>query len=116
VKNGIRKIMNGTILATYKILCEADINEEVTLHSLLQNEKIAKIIKSEYAKGFRNLELFAQPNESLIKIKTQKELHSFEVDKNDFADILDLAEEDANNKKLIKKECDRVELVNIETI
>jgi hypothetical protein len=27
-----------------------------------------------------------------------------------------LLKEDANNKKLIKKECDRVELVNIETI
>lgn len=107
--------MNGTILVTYKILCKADINKEVSLNALLQNEKIAKIIKSEYAKGFRNLELFAQPNESVIKIETQKELHSFEVAKNDFADILDLAEEDAANKKLLKKECERVELVNIET-
>ena len=108
--------MNGTILVTYKILCKADINREITLDSLLQNEKIVKIIKSEYAKGFRNLELFAQPSESVIKIETQKELHTFEVAKNDFADILDLVEEDAANKKLIKKECDRVELVNMETL
>ena len=107
--------MNGTILVTYKILCKADINKEITLHSLLQNEKVVKIIKSEYAKGFRNLELFAQPSDSVIKLETQKELHTFEVDKNDFADILDLAEEDASNKKLLKKECERVELVNIET-
>jgi len=108
--------MNGTILVTYKILCNGDINKEISLNTLLQNEKIAKIIKSEYAKGFRNLALLAQPNESVIKIETQKELHTFEVDKNDFADILDLAEEDASNKKLIKKECNRVELVNIETL
>ncbi|MEA2072849.1 MAG: hypothetical protein U9O86_04630 [Campylobacterota bacterium] len=107
--------MNGNILVTYKILCKADLNKELTLNELLANEKIAKVIKSEYAKGFRNLHLFAQPNESIVKIETQKELHSFEVAKDDFADILVLAEEDASDKKLIKKDCDRVELVNIET-
>jgi hypothetical protein len=107
--------MNGTILVSYKILCEADVNKEVSLNELLTNEKIVKLIKSEYAKGFRNLTLFAQPNDALIKIETQKEIHSFEVPKDDFADILVLAEEDATNKKLIKKDCDRVELVNIET-
>ena len=107
--------MNGTILVTYKILCKADLNKELTLNELLLNEKIAKVIKSEYAKGFRNLTLHAQPNESLIKIETQKELHTFEVAKDDFADILDLAEEDATNKKLLKKDCDRVELVDINT-
>jgi hypothetical protein len=107
--------MNGTILVTYKILCGADVNKEIALNELLQNEKIVKLIKSEYAKGFRNLTLLAQPNESIVKIQTQKELHSFEVPKDDFADILVLAEEDATNKKLIKKDCDRVELVNIET-
>lgn len=107
--------MNGTILATYKILCKADLNKTITLEKLLENEKIAKVIKSEYAKGFRNIALIADSHESLIKIETQKELHSFEVAKDDFADLLDLAEEDAQNKKLIKKECDRVELVDIET-
>jgi len=107
--------MNGTILVTYKVLCEADVNKEVTLNELIANEKILKLIKSEYAKGFRNLALFAQPNESIVKIETQKELHSFEIPKDDFADILVLAEEDATNKKLIKKDCQRVELVNIET-
>ena len=107
--------MKGTILVTYKILCKADLNKELSLNDLLKNEKIAKIIKSEYAKGFRNLALSAEPNESIIKIQTQKELHTFEVAKDDFADILDLAEEDAQNKKLLKKECERVELVDIET-
>jgi len=107
--------MKGTILVTYKILCKADLNKELSLNDLLTNEKIAKIIKSEYAKGFRNLVLNAEPNDSVIKIETQKELHTFEVLKDDFADILDLAEEDAQNKKLIKKDCERVELVDIET-
>ena len=107
--------MNGTILVTYKLLCKADLNKTVRLEELLLNEKIAKLIRSEYAKGFRNLALLADSSESSIKIETLKELHTFEVDKDDFADILELAEEDAANKKLIKKDCDRVELVNIET-
>jgi len=107
--------MNGTILVTYKILCKTDFNIEITLNKLLENEKIAKVIKSELAKGHRNLVLFEGVKDSSLKIETTKELHSFEVDKNDFADILDLAEEDAANKKLIKKECDRVELVDITT-
>lgn len=107
--------MKGTILVTYKILCKADLNKELNLETLLLNEKIAKVIKSEYAKGFRNLALFADSKESYVKLETIKELHTFEVEKDDFADILVLAEEDASNKKLIKKDCDRVELVNIET-
>ena len=108
--------MNGTILVTYKILCKADLNTTVLLEELLQNEKIAKLIRSEYAKGFRNLTLLADSKESSIKIETIKELHTLEVSKDDFADILVLAEEDAANKKLIKKDCDRVELVDIETL
>jgi len=108
--------MNGTILVTYKILCKADFNKTLALEELLRNEKIAKLIKSEYAKGFRNLTLLADNKESFMRIETIKELHTLEVDKDDFADILVLAEEDASNKKLIKKDCDRVELVDIETL
>ncbi len=107
--------MNGTIMVTYKILCKADLNKEIRLEKLLANEKIAKIIKSEFAKGFRNIELLASDTTSSLHIQTLKELHSFEVNKDDFADILVLAEEDAATKKLLKKDCERVELINIET-
>ena len=108
--------MNGTIMVTYKILCKADLNKEITVHELLQNEKVMKVIKSEFAKGFRNINLISPNSHDSFMIETAKELHSFEVDKNDFADILVLAEEDATAKKLLKKECDRVELINIETL
>ncbi len=108
--------MNGIIKVTYKILCKADLNKEITIKELLKNEKIAKAIKSEYAKGFRNIELLSAKDDSSIRIETIKELHTFEVNKNDFADILLLAEEDAAEKKLLKKDCDRVELVDIETL
>ena len=107
--------MHGTIMVSYKILCKADFHKEVTLTKLLENEKIAKVIKNELAKGQRNLTLFEGLEGSLLKIETLKEIHTFEIQKDDFADILDLAEEDAQNKKLIKKECDRIELVDIET-
>ena len=107
--------MDGNIMVTYKILCESDIDQEIHISELLENEKIAKAIKSEFAKGYRNIVL-ASNTDAVIKIETQKELHTVEVSKNDFADLLVLAEEDANNKKLLKKDCERVELVNIETL
>jgi len=108
--------MNGTIMVTYKILCKADLNKEIKLKELLASEKIMKLIKSEFAKGHRNIDIISGDAEASIKIETIKELHNFEVAKNDFADILVLAEEDASAKKLIKKDCDRVELIDIETI
>ncbi|MEA3228090.1 MAG: hypothetical protein U9P38_03355 [Campylobacterota bacterium] len=107
--------MVGTIMITYKILCETDLNKTVTLEELFQNEKVAKVIKSEFAKGFRNIELNSILKESAFMIETTKELHTFEVQKDDFADIFVLAEEDASNKKLFKKGCSRIELVDIET-
>ena len=107
--------MDGKIMVTYRVLCDTDLQVEVLLSELLANEKIAKIIKSEYAKGQRNIALLSKEDCSL-RIETMKELYSFEVAKDDFADILTLAEEDANNKKLLKKECARVELVDIETL
>ncbi|HFU75499.1 MAG TPA: hypothetical protein ENK66_04560 [Arcobacter sp.] len=108
--------MEGTILVTYKILCKSDFNFEVQLEDLLQNEKIVKILKSEYAKGQRNIEVNTKTPQSKIKIETTKELYQFEVSKNDFADLLCLAEEDAKQRKLFKKECEGIELVDIETI
>jgi len=108
--------MNGNIMVTYKILCKADLNKEISIQNLLANEKIAKLIRSEFAKGFRNINILSDDEQSKIKIETIKDLHTFEVAKDDFADILVLAEEDAAAKKLIKKDCDRVELINIETL
>ena len=104
------------MMVTYKILCKADINKEISLQDILSNEKIAKVIKGEYAKGLRNITLLSDSKDSSIKIESDKKLHSFEVDKDDFADILILAEEDAASKKFIKKDCDRIELVDLETL
>lgn len=108
--------MDGKILVTYKVLCKNDFNLELSINKLLENEKVLKVIKSEFAKGIRNIDVFTKQNDTKINIETKKELYQFEVEKNDFADIISLAEEDANSRKLVKKECSYIELVNIETV
>jgi hypothetical protein len=108
--------MDGKMIVTYKILCKNDFNLELTLEKLFSNEKIAKMIKSEFAKGIRNIDIITKESETKIKLETQKELYQFEVNKNDFADLISLAEEDAKTRKLTKKDCADIELVNIETI
>ncbi|MEA1916859.1 MAG: hypothetical protein U9N42_04940 [Campylobacterota bacterium] len=107
--------MDGIIMVTYKILCDADLNLEVSLKELLKNESVLKSIKSEFAKGARNIG-YSSNIDAIIKIETLREFHTFEVSKNDYADLLALAEEDARGKKLLKKDCERIELIDIETL
>jgi len=108
--------MDGKIMVTYKILCKTDFNAEVSIEQLLKNDKVVKVIKSEFAKGIRNIDLNFKNNDSKLKIETQKELYQFEASKNDFADLVSLAEDDAMSRKLTKKECVGIELVDIEII
>jgi len=100
---------------SYTIMCNNDVNLKIALSEILANEKVAKAIKSEFGKGIRNLALVSN-DEASLSVKTEKEVHEFIVSKNDFADILVLAEEDARKHKRIKKECEGVELVDIVTL
>jgi hypothetical protein len=106
--------MDGMIKVSYTVMCKNDVSIELTLNQLLSNEKVIKAIKSEFASGLRHLALNYKENSDLI-IKTAKEIFTFEVSKNDFADLLEFAEEDARKYKRLKKECDGVEIVDIET-
>jgi len=103
------------IKVTYTVMCKNDVSKEIGLSEILANEKVMKAIKSEFATGLRNLVL-SQKEDAQVAIKTQKEVFEFSVSKNDFADILEFAEEDARKHKRIKKECDGVELVDIITV
>lgn len=96
-------------------MCKNDISKEVGLADLLANEKVMKAIKSEFATGLRNLSL-SYKEDAMVYIKTQKEIFEFTASKNDFADLLELAEEDARKNKRLKKECDGVELVDMITV
>ena len=107
--------MEGMIKVSYTVMCKNDVSKEVSLNDLLKNEKVMKAIKSEFATGLRNLALSTK-DENTVYIKTQKEVFEFTASKNDFADLLELAEEDARKHKRFKKECDGVELVDIVTV
>ena len=107
--------MDGTMKISYKMLCDGDVCNEISLIQILQNEKVAKAIKSEFAKGLRNIAL-STSEDVIIEISTEKEIFEFEADKKDFADLIELAEEDAREHKRIKKGCSGVELVDFMTL
>ncbi len=106
--------MEGTMKVNYKMLCDSDIFHEVDLQTILKNEKVIKVIKSEFAKGLRNISVTTSENIK-VEISTEKELFEFEADKKDFADLIELAEEDAKEHKRSKKGCLGVEIVDFTT-
>ncbi len=107
--------MEGKMKVNYKMLCDSDVYLEIELSKILQNEKVVKVIKSEFAKGLRNIAISASENIK-IEIATQKEIFEFEADKKDFADLIELAEEDAKEHKRTKKGCTGIEIVDFTTI
>jgi hypothetical protein len=106
--------MDGTMKVSYKMLCDGDVYQEVDLDKILKNEKVAKAIRSEFAKGLRNISL-STPENIKIEISTNKEIFEFKADKKDFADLIELAEEDAKQHKRSKKGCSGVEVVDFVT-
>lgn len=106
--------VTGTIKVVYTVLCEKDVEEVITIEQLLGDEKVSKAIKNSFAPKLRNLELEALC-EAAIRITTAKTEYSFEIEKDDFADALTLAEEDARKNKRIKKGCEQVKLVDLVT-
>ncbi len=107
--------MQGKIEVSYTIICEKDTYKEITIKELISNEKIIKLLKSEFARGIRNLETSGN-GEGRIILQTEKTLYTFVVEKQDFADLVELAEEDARLNKRLKKECQAVEIIDFVTI
>jgi len=107
--------MEGKMKVTYSLICENDTQKEITLNDILNNERVAKVIKSEFAKGIRNLDITTTSDATVI-LSTHKEQFELEVDKNDFADLIELAEEDARKNKRLKKGCEGIELVDFVTL
>jgi hypothetical protein len=106
--------MKGAMNVNYKMLCDSDVYVEMDLNTILKNEKVLKVIKSEFAKGLRNISVSAAENVK-IELSTEKEIFEFEADKKDFADLIELAEEDAKVHKRSKRGCTGVELVDFTT-
>ena len=107
--------MEGMIEVDYTVMCKNDVSIEVSLKEILENEKVLRAIKGEFAKGLRNIALYCKESPQIM-LKTDKSVYTFTASKNDFADLLELAEEDARKHKRLKKECDGVELVDIRTV
>jgi len=107
--------MEGYFEVSYTVMCSNDFYKEITLDHLLANEKIARLVKSEFAKGVRNLELKSACDKPIV-LQTAKEVFRFRAKKDDFADLLELAEEDARKHKRLKKGCEGVALVDIVTV
>lgn len=105
--------MEGQITVTYVILCDDDVNIDIDLQTILGNEKMQKLLKSEFAKGARNLVIDASNATGSINLSKEKKLHTVVIEKDDFADALSLAEEDARSKKLFKGKCNRIELIDL---
>jgi len=106
--------MKGTMKVNYKMLCDSDVYMEIELQDILQNEKVLKVIKSEFAKGLRNISITSAEN-GKVEIATSKEIFVFEAEKKDFADLIELAEEDAKEHKRTKKGCTGIEIVDFAT-
>jgi siroheme synthase (precorrin-2 oxidase/ferrochelatase) len=107
--------MEGKINVTYTLICDKDTHKEITIEEIISNEKLVRLLKSEFAKGIRNLEVSSRGDAKVI-LKTEKELYSFVVDKQDFADLVELAEEDARLNKRLKKDCQVVKIMDFVTI
>jgi len=108
-------VMQGKIEVSYTLICDKDTHKEISIDEIIGNEKIVKLLKSEFAKGIRNLEV-SHNGEAKVILKTEKELYSFVVDKQDFADLVELAEEDAKAHKRLKKDCQVVKIIDFVTI
>ena len=107
--------MKGSMKVKYKMLCDSDVYMEIALSELLHNEKVAKVIKGEFAKGLRNISVLAEENVK-VQVSTTKEIYEFAADKKDFADLIELAEEDAKEHKRIRKGCAGVEIIDFTTL
>jgi len=107
--------MQGKIKVTYTLICDKDTYTEISMGDILANERLVKLLKNEFAKGIRNLEI-SSLGDAKIALATTKELYTFEVDKQDFADLVGLAEEDARENKRLKKGCQVVNIIDFVTI
>jgi len=108
--------MQGKLMVTYSLICDNDNYLEISMKQILENEKIVKLLKSEYLKGVRNLKVESSSNDAKIILSTQKEIYTFEAEKKDFADLIELAEEDAKERKLLKKGCEAVKIIDFVTL
>jgi hypothetical protein len=107
--------MEGVIRVAYTIICDNDFEKVITSEELLSDDRVVKAIKSSFGGGIRNIELQCLGKEAFA-IKPTKTIFEFDIPKDDFADALSLAEEDARRNRRLKKGCERIVLMDIVTL
>ena len=105
--------MKGTMKATYKVLCDNDINVEVTIGDIFNDEDVMKVVRRKFAKSSKPMEQSLAAEK--IVLTSLKQTYECEFPKEQYLDTLEICEEDARSKKLLKKGCDRIEVVDIAT-
>lgn len=108
--------MEGQINITYTVICDNDIHMELSLTEILANEKVSSLIKREFTKGARGVVMDSTRASGTIVIEKERKHYQMVIDKDDFADALTLAEEDAKKRKLLKSGCSMVELIDLVTV
>ena len=108
--------MEGHITVTYTVICDNDIHMEIALGELLANEKVHNLIKREFTKGARGVVMDCSKASGSVIIEKEKTHYELIIPKDDFADALTLAEEDAKKRKLLKNGCSMVELIDLVTV
>lgn len=107
--------MEGIMKVVYSVVCDNDFEKVVTAEDLMSDDKIVKAITYAFGGAARNVDIRSLCNEVFV-LKPKKEEFEFEIPKDDFADALTLAEEDAKKRRRFKKGCERIMLVDIKTI
>jgi hypothetical protein len=107
--------MKGNVKVYYKVLCESEKDISLPLSELLANANVKKAIKSAYSNGRKNIVLSYNEDVTVL-IEPEREIFELIITKNDVQDMMSLCEDDARKKSKRKKGCDRIEIVDFETI
>lgn len=107
--------MQGSVKIKYKVLCDNDKDQEISLSELLNHEGVKKAIKSAFTNGRKPISIKYAENTNIM-IEPEREVHELLISKNDIQDMLTLCEDAARKNKKIKKGCERVEIIDFETV
>lgn len=106
--------MTGEIEVTYAVLCDKDVSVEVTLEQIMENPACATAIRKAFAKTTKTIEQSIVNGKVLLQ--STKTPHKFTLPKDSYMDMVDLTEEHARKLKQLKKGCERVEILDYETL
>jgi hypothetical protein len=107
--------VKGSVKVFYKVLCDSEKDVSLPLSELLANANIKKAIKSAYSNGRKNIVVSASEDVSVL-IEPEREIFELVIAKDDIQDMITLCEDDAKKRNKRKKGCERIEIIDFETL